>query len=337
MNDFSGRITFHVLFGVLLLANFIGNSIVCAVILRNKFMRTPVNYLLFNLAVADIILGVFLLPGPHVLGPYLHTHPRGTLGDWFCKTVTGKYSSLATMALLVSTLTLSAVAYERFQAVVHPFTVKEKVTKRNAFLFIAFSWTAAFGAQIFALVAYQFNYSTTACEIAPHFHHDFVVYFKFLVSFVFGFSLISMIAFYGRVICELKRKENQILNRERLAVNRGHKRITLMVITVTVIFAVTWGAASAMGVWFVRYLRSNWRFANQIPALLVAINSSVNCFLYTLFSSQFRKGVKNIFQNCRKNYRAEIANEANRRYTNKTGKNSRSVEKSNSKVNETKM
>ena len=188
-----------------------------------------------------------------------------------------------------------------------------------------------------ALVAYQFNYSTTACEIAPHFHHDFVVYFKFLVSFVFGFSLISMILFYGRVICELKRKENQILNREQLTVNRGHKRITFMVITVTVIFPVTWGAASAMGVWFVRYLRSNWRFANQIPALLVAINSSVNCFLYTLFSSQFRKGVKNIFQNCRKNYRAEIENEANRRYTDKTGENSRSIEKFNSKVIETKM
>ena len=62
------------------------------------------------------------------------------------------------------------------------------------------------------------------------------MYVKFLVSFVFWFSLISMTAFYGRVIWELRRKQNQIFNREQLAVNRGHKRITFMVITVTRIF-----------------------------------------------------------------------------------------------------
>ena len=101
-----------------------------------------------------------------------------------------------------------------------------------------------------------------------------------------------MIVFYGRVIRKLKRKENHILNREQLALKRVHKRITFMVITVTVIFAVTWGAGSAMGVWFVIYLRSNWHLLYRISPLLVAINSSVNCFLYTLFSSQFRKGVK---------------------------------------------
>ena len=39
------------------------------------------HYLLLNLAVADIIVGIFALPGPYDLGPYLYTHPRGTLGD----------------------------------------------------------------------------------------------------------------------------------------------------------------------------------------------------------------------------------------------------------------
>ena len=281
-------------------------------------MRTPVNYLLSNLAVADIMVGVFALPGPKALGPYFYTHPRGTLGDWLCKTITGEYSSLVAMALFVSTLTLSAVAYERFQAVVHPFTVKEKVTKRNVGLFIAFSWTVAFAAQIFALFAYYHNDSTTACEITYHFQNEFIV-------------------FYGRVIRELRQKQNRILNREQLALNRVHKRITFMLITVTVIFAATWGAGAAISSWFVTYSRNNWHLANQISALLVAINSSVNCFLYTLFSSQFRKSVKNIFQYCHNNCPAEITNEANRHYPDKTSKNSRLVEQSNSKTIDSKQ
>ena len=91
---------------------------------------------------------------------------------------------------------------------------------------------------------------------------------------------------------ELRRKQNQILNREQLAVNRVHKRITFMVITVRAIFAATRGAGSAFGIWFVTYVTSDWQQGRLILALLLAINSSVNCFLYTLFSSQFKKGVK---------------------------------------------
>ena len=87
---FPGRILLNISFGVLVLANFIGNSIVCVVILRNKFMRTPVNYLLLNLAIADIMVGVFILPGPNVWRPYLYTHPGGTLGNSFCKTITAR-------------------------------------------------------------------------------------------------------------------------------------------------------------------------------------------------------------------------------------------------------
>ena len=340
MNNFPGRIPFGVAFGVLLLANFIGNSIVCAVILRNKFMRTPVNFLLFNLAVADIMVGVFVLPGPYVLGPYLYTHPGNTLGDLLCKTLTGEYSSLVGMGLFVSTLTLSAVAYERFQAVVHPFTVKEKVTTRKVVLFIALSWTVVFGTQIFHFLAYHFDNSAKACAITPRFQNEFTIYITFLVPILFGISFISMIVFYGRVICELRRKQNQILNREQLAVNRVHKRITFMVITVTVIFSATWGASSAIGVSFLTYSSSNdsnLQLRHQVWALLFAINSSVNCFLYTLFSSQFRKGVKNILPLCSKKYRTEIVNEANRHYANKTGENGRSVEQSNSKVLETRL
>ena len=39
--------------------NLIGNSLVCLVVLKDKTMRTPMNFLLVNLAVSDIIVGIF--------------------------------------------------------------------------------------------------------------------------------------------------------------------------------------------------------------------------------------------------------------------------------------
>lgn len=39
--------------------NLLGNSLVCLVVLRDKTMRTTMNFLLVNLAVSDMIVGVF--------------------------------------------------------------------------------------------------------------------------------------------------------------------------------------------------------------------------------------------------------------------------------------
>ena len=48
-----------------------------------------------------------------------------------------------------------------------------------------------------------------ACEIAPHFRNEFIMYVKFLVLFLFGFSFTSMIVLYGRVICEWVKTETK--------------------------------------------------------------------------------------------------------------------------------
>ena len=70
-------ILLSVLFFVLILIDVTGNMLVCLIVYRRKQMRRPMNYLLVNLAVADILIGVFMLPR-HV---FHHTfeHPTGKL------------------------------------------------------------------------------------------------------------------------------------------------------------------------------------------------------------------------------------------------------------------
>lgn len=40
----------------------VGNSVVCFIILRNKHMRTVTNLFLLNLAVSDLLVGIFCMP-----------------------------------------------------------------------------------------------------------------------------------------------------------------------------------------------------------------------------------------------------------------------------------
>lgn len=49
-------------FAVLILVNFVGNSLVIRIIHTNRYMKTPMNYLLMNLAVADMTVAGFLVP-----------------------------------------------------------------------------------------------------------------------------------------------------------------------------------------------------------------------------------------------------------------------------------
>ena len=65
------------LFFVLILIDVTWNILVCLIVYRRKQMRRPMNYLLVNLAVADILIGVFMLPR-HVLH-YTFEHPTGKL------------------------------------------------------------------------------------------------------------------------------------------------------------------------------------------------------------------------------------------------------------------
>ena len=301
MEKFFGQTALAVSTGVLVFMNLVGNCLVLAVVLKNKFMRTAMNFLLFNLAVADIMVGVLALP-VYVFGQ-LYTHPGGSLGDWLCRFITGSHLLYATG--IVSAFTLSAVAYERYQVVVHPMTAKEKVTKKKAFIFITLVWVAAFSMWTVAWFAVVFDESTNQCALKSEFKIPIKIFAIAYASLVFGIPFISMLTLYGRVIWELKKSQNEVCYSNQLTTAHLVKRkITFMLVAVTIIFAICWGTGAVITLVHGDY---DWGgLLSRICDLLVALNSSVNCILYTLFSNQFRKGLKNVFKVCFRSH--EVAN-----------------------------
>lgn len=98
-----------VAFSVMVLMDLVGNTMVILVILLNKSMRTPMNRLLLNLAVADMVVAIFTAI-QFVLGP-LYQHPSGSTGALLCKFITG--GPMTWTAALVSICNLVAISYER--------------------------------------------------------------------------------------------------------------------------------------------------------------------------------------------------------------------------------
>lgn len=90
-----------------------------------QYHRTPMNFLLVNLAVADILYATFIIP--KVLFKLIFTHPGGVTGTFLCKFLIR--GNVAWVGGISSIITLVAIAIERYNAVVYPY--KWRITKRK--------------------------------------------------------------------------------------------------------------------------------------------------------------------------------------------------------------
>lgn len=85
------------------------------------------NYLILNLAVADIMVALFLVPRSIVI--HSSSHPDGMTGTVLCKLLTG--GILTWIGLFVSVFTLVVIAFERYYAVMDPEIHQRQLTAKK--------------------------------------------------------------------------------------------------------------------------------------------------------------------------------------------------------------
>jgi len=96
----------YTMFTAIFVISVIGNTLVCLVIARAPRMRTTRNFLLVNLAVADLTVALLCIPFEVVLKI---TYPRWPLGSAMCKILWPTMTSVTTC----SSATLVAISYDR--------------------------------------------------------------------------------------------------------------------------------------------------------------------------------------------------------------------------------
>ncbi|KAI3416020.1 hypothetical protein GPALN_005576 [Globodera pallida] len=140
---------FSLLFGSLIgVVTFIGvlanGLVVVAVVGDSKMRRSPMNLLLLNLAIADLLY--LLAFTPFWASMSVHGDGGWHFPESFCPI--GRY--LSNSLLVVSIFTYVAICVERFVAIVHPMHAAVWCTRSRALLAILGLWTFS--------MAYQFPY-----------------------------------------------------------------------------------------------------------------------------------------------------------------------------------
>lgn len=276
---------------LLAIIDIVGNVIVCAIIKRNRDMRSPMNYLLLNLAIADIMCAMFI--APRVYFQLTFNHPDGVIGTFLCKFVTD--GSVAWIGGASSIVTLTAIAIERYYAVMYPHGNKWKLTEHKLKVIIPFSW-------VFAILLITPMFIVK--DVLKNNDGNFCAYvypkewmgraYTTTWNVVFFLPLALMIVLYARVVRALwfhGNDDNQ-LTRKQKGVARVRKRVTLMVVAITVIYGICWGTNEVVYAIEFIALHHIGHLPMAIANTMVLFNSAINPFVYALLNKQFRVKMK---------------------------------------------
>lgn len=226
----AAQIAITTVFAVLVLIGVIGNTLSCLVIVINRSMKTPMNYLILNLAAADIMVVLFIAPRFVLIHAF--EHPHGFVGSLICKLFTG--GNFCWMGGSASVFTLVAISVERYFAVVHPYGTRGKLTMKKVKFVIAACWVFAI---VFNLPLFLFIHYNEEIDFCTEFWpKDWMAKAYSTAWFVF-FGVLPiglMFALYVRVIRRLWLKPQNGPRVTQAVVLKSRKRVTKMVIMVCI-------------------------------------------------------------------------------------------------------
>ena len=151
---------------ILILTNIPGNIlIILALVLDpNKNLRTPFNWLVVNLATADLIVGIIALP----MSVYYHI-TEGLNKHNFTEGLPLLHMAYFT-SCTASVLSLTSLAVERYLAVRKPNTYRTKVTDKRVVLTIIMIWLISLSLPCIYLyvgfTTYAFIFANTSIVVA---------------------------------------------------------------------------------------------------------------------------------------------------------------------------
>eukprot|EP00062_Callorhinchus_milii_P022882 gi/632981139/ref/XP_007907425.1/ PREDICTED: D(1) dopamine receptor-like [Callorhinchus milii] len=120
------------LLSLLILSTFLGNTLVCAAVIKFRHLRSKVtNFFVVSLAISDLLVAALVMPWKAI------TEVAGywPFGD-FCEV----WVAFDIMCSTASILNLCVISMDRYWAIASPFRYERKMTQRVAFMMIGLAW-----------------------------------------------------------------------------------------------------------------------------------------------------------------------------------------------------
>ena len=281
---------------IVIMVSLLGNAFIIIVVCKKPLMRTPVNFFVVNMSVADILITVFCMPrmiSRAFLG--MEWGISGNLGLILCKVVPFAQDLSAS----VSVLTIIAMAVDRFFAVLYP--LKRVITKRVAYGLIAFVWFSAVAVRAPIFYGFYFTYGEegkTFCFFNSDSQLAFNVYIKFAYVVFYVVPLLVIAVLYSAVIVSLKKRKPVGVDLSSISQQykdrlKSTRKVMNMLFTVVFVFTLGWGLYFFVPVLFIRYGLKVCKLI--FPRFFFShVTSAINPCIYLLYIENYRRSFREI-------------------------------------------
>nr|XP_036218947.1 neuropeptide SIFamide receptor [Bactrocera oleae]XP_036218953.1 neuropeptide SIFamide receptor [Bactrocera oleae] len=261
----------------------LGNSLVIFMFVRCKSLRTPANTLVINLAVSDLLM---LMKCPIAIFNNFKQGPA--LGDVGCRI----YGFVGGLSGTASIGTLTAIALDRYNVVVHPLDPLRKTAKVRSAYIITIIWIYSFAFSIvpaldIGLSVYVPEGFLTTCSfdyldkgLGPR-----IFMFSFFVAaWCVPFGIICFSYFY---ILKVVFAANRIQSSKDK--NKTEQKLALIVVGIIGLWFLAWTPYSIVAMMGVfgkqKYLTP---LGSMIPALFCKTAACIDPYFYAATHPRFR-------------------------------------------------
>ncbi|XP_058965134.2 RYamide receptor-like [Pocillopora verrucosa] len=289
---------------LLFVVSLAANTFIGIIVYRTKTMRTPINILIVNMALSDLLFPIFSFPRILVeINTAGHWLVSGPFGKAACK-----LSSFAgDVSTLVSTQSLLLIAVDRFGAVVFPLR-SPLISSKQCRYFILVIWIVAMAVHCPYLIALKVVEYPEGLFCKWQWNDTFgeslsqQTYILGLIVVTIYVPLVLIAILYFAIALRIKSQKipgKQSTNaRERRL--KKERNVLNMSVAIVLVFAVCWLPFSIGLLLF--FYSSNiaiWsscgmQYFGTIALLLARSYCAVNPCICFIFSGNYRQGLKNL-------------------------------------------
>ena len=280
-------------YAIIFIANIVGNLLVCAVVLKTKYLQNFTSILIVNMAVGDLIVGASGVL--HIVLEVWFLVSGNNKNTVFC----GRLNGITFFSASISIYTMAVLAYDRYLAIVKPVIRRGTLTKGKLKIVLPAIWILSLvflGASMYFIDVYDFKNDKLICwETLPQ--DELPVSYRIIVFVaMYLIPMCTTMYFFGKIFIHLwwirnppiSRAANQVLLKSR-------KHLTKILGSVILLFNICWLP------WFVVELLLSFDSAlkrhevlQSALALLAVAHSSSNPFIYSFQSQNFRQHIRRI-------------------------------------------
>ena len=282
------KVGINIISAVLLFCILLGNTLTICAVMKFKWLQNKTNYVLFSLAVADILVG--FATGTRIMFQQM-SEIR------YCQNAEANFivAMVESTAYQISALHIITIAWERYRAVVQPLKY-HRMSVKNLFLVILLPWVLSVGITMVTIgVAFFFGVK----NVCMHYSQKWIFADTIINLIIYFSGLLLVIITSIKVLLALQKHSKEtvtIMNanlESQKKFSRREAKTTKMLIAVISAYIFAWMPHFILRILMISNVhieeKAVWAL-NHATLLIGFNNSAVNVLLYATGYKEFKRG-----------------------------------------------